>query len=74
MTLNECVDLTDWIINYSMSLEMFGLKDEFESIENLRIIEPIGYLDFINLMTHANYVLTDLTLAMPVPLFNLRSS
>jgi UDP-N-acetylglucosamine 2-epimerase (non-hydrolysing) len=41
------------------NIKTFGLKDEFESIENLRIIEPIGYFNFMNLMIHSSYVLTD---------------
>ena len=41
------------------NVERFGLKDEFESIENLRVVEPMGYFDFMNLMIHCRYVLTD---------------
>lgn len=41
------------------NIEKFGLKNEFRSIENLMIIEPIGYFYFINLMIHSSYVLTD---------------
>jgi len=41
------------------NVETFGLKSEFESIENLKVIEPIGYFDFMNLMIHSSYVLTD---------------
>lgn len=41
------------------NVKVFGLKDEFESIENLKVIEPIGYFDFMNLMINCRYVLTD---------------
>jgi len=41
------------------SIETFGLKGEFDSIENLRVIDPIGYFDFMNLVIHCSYVLTD---------------
>lgn len=41
------------------NIEKFGLKQKFDSIKNLTIIEPIGYFDFINLMLHSHYVLTD---------------
>jgi len=41
------------------NIEKFGLKSEFGSIENLSIIEPLGYFDFMNLMIHSSYVLTD---------------
>ena len=41
------------------NIEKFVLKDKFYSIENITIIEPVGYFDFINLMIHCSYVLTD---------------
>jgi len=43
----------------SKSIERFSLKDEFDSIENLEMTEPIGYFDFVNLMVNCRYVLTD---------------
>ena len=41
------------------NIEEFGLMDEFESIENLKLIEPVGYFDFMNLMVNCGFVLTD---------------
>lgn len=41
------------------SIKSFGLEGQFKSIENLRIIEPIGYLDFMNLLVNCSCVLTD---------------
>jgi len=43
----------------SKNIEQFGLKGEFDSIENLEMIEPVGYFDFMNLMINCRYVLTD---------------
>jgi UDP-N-acetylglucosamine 2-epimerase (non-hydrolysing) len=40
-------------------LEMFGFEEQVEEMQNLIIIDPIGYLDFIKLMRHATMVLTD---------------
>ena len=37
----------------------FGLQQEFESTKNLRPIDPLGYLDFMNLLTGAAVILTD---------------
>ena len=41
------------------NIKTFGLKEEFESLQNLKIIEPVGYYDFMNLMINSSYVLTD---------------
>lgn len=43
----------------SKSIDRLGLKGEFDSIENLEMIEPVGYFDFMNLMINCRYVLTD---------------
>jgi UDP-N-acetylglucosamine 2-epimerase (non-hydrolysing) len=37
----------------------FELQDTASAISNLIMIDPIGYLDFLNLMQHAHMVLTD---------------
>jgi len=37
----------------------YGLSDRAAAISNLIITEPIGYLDFMQLMQHAHLVLTD---------------
>ncbi len=40
-------------------LKEYEMKEEFYSIENLKVIEPLGYIDFLQLMNHASLVLTD---------------
>jgi len=40
-------------------LRQFGLDGRAGSIKELRLIEPIGYLEFLNLMEQARLVLTD---------------
>ena len=37
----------------------FGLTDEITRMKHLMLTEPLGYLDFLNLMMHARLVLTD---------------
>lgn len=37
----------------------FGLRQRFESIQNLITIEPLGYIDFVALLKNAFVVLTD---------------
>ena len=41
------------------NLEGLGLARRFEDMKRLRIIEPLGYLDFLKLMGRAAVVLTD---------------
>lgn len=41
------------------TLRAAPLADRLEAMENLRIIEPVGYLDFLKLMADAKVVLTD---------------
>ncbi len=40
-------------------IEEFGLKGDFDSITGLVLTEPLGYLDFLNLMMEAKIILTD---------------
>lgn len=40
-------------------IEEFGLKSEFDGVKGLVLAEPLGYLDFLNLMMDARIVLTD---------------
>jgi len=57
-----------------------ALSDRVESIKNLRIIDPLGYLDFLNLSSSARLVLTDSggiqeeTTALGVPCLTLREN
>lgn len=41
------------------NLPRLGLDGRFAAMKNLRIIEPLGYLDFLRLMADAAVVLTD---------------
>ena len=41
------------------ALAQFGLEDTLARMPNLRGIEPLGYLDFLQLVQHAAAVLTD---------------
>jgi UDP-N-acetylglucosamine 2-epimerase (non-hydrolysing) len=40
-------------------LEMSGLKDRLNNLANILIVEPLGYLDFLKLMSEARLVMTD---------------
>ena len=40
-------------------LSVFGLEEKVDAITNLKLIDPIGYLDFIKLEKYAKFVLTD---------------
>ncbi len=57
-----------------------GLADRVESIKDLRTIEPLGYLDFLNLSANARLVLTDSggiqeeTTALGIPCLTLREN
>lgn len=37
----------------------FGLEDRMKQLSNLKIIEPVGYLDFLKLMMCSKFILTD---------------
>jgi UDP-N-acetylglucosamine 2-epimerase (non-hydrolysing) len=40
-------------------IEEFGLSPQFSAVENLVLTDPLGYLDFLNLMIDAKIILTD---------------
>ena len=40
-------------------LSVFGLEEKVDAITNLKLIDPIGYLDFLKLEKYAQFVLTD---------------
>ncbi|RME76210.1 MAG: UDP-N-acetylglucosamine 2-epimerase (non-hydrolyzing), partial [Chloroflexi bacterium] len=40
-------------------IEKFGLQDRLTAAPHLQIVEPLGYLEFLDLMMHARLVLTD---------------
>jgi UDP-N-acetylglucosamine 2-epimerase (non-hydrolysing) len=37
----------------------FGFTERLQAAPNLRVVEPLGYLEFLDLMIHAQMVLTD---------------
>lgn len=43
----------------SKSLKRFSLFERFNKIDNIKIIEPLGYLDFISLLLTVDLVVTD---------------
>ena len=57
-----------------------GLSDRVSSIKALRLIDPLGYLDFLNLSSSARLVLTDSggiqeeTTALGIPCLTLRDN
>ena len=57
-----------------------GLSTRVESIKDLRIVDPLGYLDFLNLSSSARLVLTDSggiqeeTTALGIPCLTLREN
>jgi len=40
-------------------IDQFGLREKVEKMKNLRLLEPLGYLDFMKLLHNAKLVLTD---------------
>ena len=61
-------------------LAEFGFMDRVGSLENLRVIEPLGYLDFLKLLASAKFALTDSggiqeeTTILTVPCLTLREN
>jgi UDP-N-acetylglucosamine 2-epimerase (non-hydrolysing) len=61
-------------------IEEFGFVDLIEHAKNLRLIEPLGYLDFLRLYSGARLVLTDSggiqeeTTALGIPCLTLREN
>ncbi len=41
------------------NLEKFGFFDSLEKAKHIRVIKPVGYLDFLLLLSHSKLVLTD---------------
>jgi len=62
------------------NFERFSLLTEFEKIENLVLLEPVGYTDFIRLMKKSKIVITDSggiqeeTTALKIPCITVRKN
>lgn len=62
------------------NLERLGLAARIRQMSNLRLVDPLGYLDFLKLNSHARVVLTDSgglqeeTTFLQVPCITLRES
>lgn len=62
------------------SIERFNLKERFNKIGNLITSKPLGYLAFLNLMSHSTTVITDSggiqeeTTFLGIPCLTLRNS
>jgi UDP-N-acetylglucosamine 2-epimerase (non-hydrolysing) len=62
------------------NIEKFGFNEFTESIDNLTLLEPLGYIDFLSLMMDADFILTDSggiqeeTTALGVPCLTMRTT
>ncbi|MGQ9631402.1 MAG: non-hydrolyzing UDP-N-acetylglucosamine 2-epimerase [bacterium] len=62
------------------TIQTFNLNRKVEDMENFITIDPLGYLDFLKLLTHAKFVLTDSggiqeeTTVLRVPCLTLRNN
>jgi UDP-N-acetylglucosamine 2-epimerase (non-hydrolysing) len=41
------------------NIDKLGLRDEISKLENLKLIPPVGYFDFMHLMVNCEFVMTD---------------
>jgi UDP-N-acetylglucosamine 2-epimerase (non-hydrolysing) len=61
-------------------MERFGLLEKLKELTNLRLTDPLGYLDFVRLMKDSRFVLTDSggiqeeTTALGVPCLTMREN
>jgi len=62
------------------NIQLFGLDKKIKNMENLIINEPLGYLDFLCLMSNSKFVLTDSggiqeeTTVLGIPCITLRNN
>jgi UDP-N-acetylglucosamine 2-epimerase (non-hydrolysing) len=60
------------------NIRNFSLKNEFKKLNNLILVEPLGYIDFIKLLKDSQFVITDSgglqeeTTYLGIPCFTLR--
>ena len=63
-----------------LRISEFGLNDQVDALENVQLIDPLGYLEFLDLMSRAAVVVTDSggiqeeTTFLKVPCLTLRDS
>ena len=61
-------------------LQKFGLEEKVQQAVDLKLTDPLGYLDFLKLMAHAKFVLTDSggiqeeTTVLDVPCITMREN
>ncbi|MEK6943368.1 MAG: UDP-N-acetylglucosamine 2-epimerase (non-hydrolyzing) [Nanoarchaeota archaeon] len=62
------------------NIESFGLNNKISSMKNLIVTDPLGYLDFLCLMSNSRFVLTDSggiqeeTTVLRIPCITMRNS
>jgi len=61
-------------------IEDMNMKDRFANMENIALTEPLGYLEFMSLLAHSKFVLTDSggiqeeTTVLGIPCLTLRKN
>ena len=61
-------------------IKQFNMETRIQQMKNFRLIEPLGYLDFLKLMSHSFFVLTDSggiqeeTTVLSIPCITLRKN
>jgi len=64
----------------SKKLQEFGLEQQIGAAKNIQLIQPLGYVQFMNLVSHSAAVITDSggvqeeTTYLGIPCFTLREN